>query len=76
MTNSRTIRIRLVTAALAVAALLVPVTVAPGGDASMRVTEAGAGTTCCLELGSNCEGDGDPMINYYAADSCPDRNEE
>lgn len=68
MIAARKIRIRIAAFTVATGALLVPLTLTPRN--AVDVNEACADATCCRELNSVCDQDGEVTIHYYSADEC------
>lgn len=68
MTAVQKTRIRIAAFAVAAGALLVPVTLT--SDSAVEVNEACADGSCCMELNSICDSDGDLVLHYYNGDKC------
>lgn len=69
MLKSRKTRIHLIAAAIGMGALLIPisVSVSPGQDTTVEITEACADGTCCPEIGSTCDTDDGQIVNRYSS---------
>jgi len=67
MLKSRKTRIHLIAAAFGTVALLIPVSVSvsPGQDTTVEITEACATGDCCPEIGSMCDTDDGQLMNRY-----------
>lgn len=65
MLKSRKIRIRLFAAALGAGLLLIPISISPGQETTVEVTDACAGDSCCPEIGSICLTDDGEVMNSY-----------
>lgn len=74
MTHTHKARTRLAALTIGAAALLIPVSFAPGEPHAIEPTDACAGQTCCREPGSICEKDGETRINFYEASACVEQD--